>query len=222
MERIFAGEVYEVIPQPSGLVFSYCKEANDDSVLVAYKMLSIDNGTVTDVARNIYLLSKFGSNYRTALQYCENYVTAKSLVLPSGRVLVCSEEGNVALIDADGVVAWTGELKYRGFVPSDMAIYKNALWACYSEPGVLLKFNLTTLREELRIGGTRSPFDKPHYIFVDGGAAIISNTGSNELLRVDLGSYTVENFLEFSEPVYSYFKVKDYAFVLMKSGIYVI
>lgn len=222
MKKIFDGEVYDVIPQSSGVVFSYCKSVIDEQVLVSYKMLSTDTGVITDVAKNIYLLSKFGSNYRTAAAQVANYITAKTLVLPSGGVFICNDTGAATLIDGTGAVAWTGELKYRGVAPSDIAIYKNALWACYSQSGVLLRFNLNTMREELRIGGTRSPFDKPRSIFIDGDIAVITNTGSHKLLKVDLNSYTVSDYKEFTEPVYGYVKVKNYEFVLMESGLYVL
>ena len=49
MKLIFDGEVYEVLALKGGMIFSYCKEANDENVLVAYKMLSFDNGRFTSV-----------------------------------------------------------------------------------------------------------------------------------------------------------------------------
>jgi len=39
MERIFAGEVYDIVPQPNSIIFSYCKEKKDNCVVVGYKML---------------------------------------------------------------------------------------------------------------------------------------------------------------------------------------
>lgn len=222
MERIFAGEIYEVVPQPNGIVFSYCKSSDEDRVLVAYKMLSLDNGMLTDVAKNIYLLSKFGSNYRAAAANCGNYVTAKAIVMPNGRAFACSDSGDTVIIDGDGELLYKGELCYRNQPPADIAAYGNSLWACYARQGVLLRFNMSTMREELRIGGINSPFDKPNDIFIDGSTAVVSCIGSNKLIKVDLNSYTVSDFKEFSEPVYSYVKIREYDFVLMESGLYVI
>ncbi|MBO5020366.1 MAG: hypothetical protein J6D52_06860, partial [Clostridia bacterium] len=174
------------------------------------------------VAKNIYLLSKFGSNYRASSELCNNYVTARSAVLPSGRVFLCSDNGNAYLIDGDGLPVWSGDFKYKGNAPADIAIHKNSLWACYNKSGVLLRFNLNTMREELRIGGEKSPFNKPSDIFVSGDNAIISSVGSNKLLKVDLNSYNVKEYKEFTEPVYSYVKIKNYEFALLKSGLYVL
>ena len=114
MERIFEGEIYEIVPQTQGLVFSYQKAVAGSNVVVAYKMLSLENGIMSDVAKNIYLLSKFGSNYRASSELCNNYVTARSAVLPSGRVFLCSDNGNAYLIDGDGLPVWSGDFKYKG------------------------------------------------------------------------------------------------------------
>ena len=222
MERIFAGEVYEALSQPNEIVFSYCKDLSDDHVLVAYKMFSTENRQLSDVAKNVYLLSKFGVNYRSALERCDNYVTASAVLFPSGSVFVCNTDGGAFLIDADGECAWTGELKYKGSAPSDIAVSKNAIWATYNKSGVLLKYNSATIREELRIGGTSSPFDKPSSIFIDNNVATVSCSGSNKLIKADLENYTVEDYKEFTEPVYSYLKNKDKEYVLMKSGLYVL
>ena len=50
MKQIFAGEIFEVMPLSGGIIFSYCKEKVDENIIVAYKMISFDNGRFTDVA----------------------------------------------------------------------------------------------------------------------------------------------------------------------------
>lgn len=222
MERIFAGEVYEMIAQPNGIIFSYCKSQLGKQALVGYKMISFDSRTLTDVAKNIYQLSKFGSNYRAVATLCTNYISARAITLPSGGVFAVEQNGHATLFDNEGMPAWTGELIYKGNSLSDVALYRNSLWACYSESNVLLRFNLSTMREELRIGGKASPFNKPNNIFIDGNEAVISNVGSNKLVRVNLENFNLQDYMEFNEPIYGYVKVKNYEFVLMKSGIYII
>ena len=85
MKKVFAGEVYEVMPLSGGIIFSYCKDTlEDNNVVVAYKMISFENGKFTDVAKNIYLLTKFGNSYKAVAALCDNYITVKSIVLPNG------------------------------------------------------------------------------------------------------------------------------------------
>ncbi len=222
MKLVFEGKVYELIPQNQGIVFPYRRGGDDQNALVCLKMLSTENGVMSDVAKNIYFISKFGTNYRASLELCSNYVLSRALVLPSGRVFLSSDNGNSYLIDGDGLPVWSGDFKYKGEVPSDIAIYKNSLWASYKTAGVLVRFNLNTMREELRIGGKNTPFNKPCHIFIEGNTAYVSNSGSNKLVKVNLNSYTVEDYKEFSEPIYSFVKVKGNQFVLLESGIYVL
>lgn len=222
MKEIFHGEVYEILPLSNGIVFSYCKDVIDDNVIVAFKMLSFDNGRFTDVAKNIYLLTKFGNNYKMVVDNCDNYITVKSIILPNSKVFLLSADGLAQLIDTDGIPIWKGMLSYRTYTASDIVLYKSCLWACYSECNAMLRYNLNTMREELRIGGNRSPFNKPKSLFVEGENVIVSNQGSQKLTKVNLESYVVTDCEEFPEPVNQYVKVGNYRFVLLKSGIYMI
>ena len=78
------------------------------------------------------------------------------------------------------------------------------------------------MREELRIGGNKSPFDKPQSLFIDGDSVMVSNAGSNKLVQVDLNSYNVFEYEQFSEPVRQYVKVGDNRFAVLDSGLYLI
>ena len=73
MKKLFEGEVYEVLPLRDGIIFSYCKETFDDNVLVAYRMLSFDNGKFSNVENDIYLITKFGNNYKAVACLFENH-----------------------------------------------------------------------------------------------------------------------------------------------------
>lgn len=222
MKKVFSGEVYEVLPISNGVIFSYCKDVVDQNTVVAYKMITFDNGRFTDIAKNIYLLTKFGNNYKAVAAICDNYITAKSIVLPNSKVFLLSADGEARLLGADALPVWTGELKYRGYNATDIALYKNALWASFADCNVLLRYNLTAMREELRIGGNKSPFDKPSGLFVDGDTVMVSNIGSSKLIEVNLNTYSVFDYEEFSEPVRQYVKVGENRFAVLDSGLYLV
>ena len=222
MKKIFSGKVFDVLPLSDGIIFSYCKDVVDQSTVVAYKMITFDNGRFTDIAKNIYLLTKFGNNYKAVAAICDNYITAKSIVLPNSKVFLLSADGEARLLGADALPVWTGELKYRGCNATDIALYKNALWASFADCNVLLRYNLTAMREELRIGGNKSPFDKPSGLFVDGDTVMVSNVGSSKLIEVNLNTYSVFDYEEFSEPVRQYVKVGENRFAVLDSGLYLV
>lgn len=222
MKQIFLGEVYEILPTSNGIVFSYCKEKLDGNVVVSYKMLSFENGHFTDIAKNVYLLTKFGNNYKPIAVLCDNYITVKSILLPNGKVFLLSTDGTAQLVDTDASPIWKGSLVYKNFAPTDIVLYKNALWASYAESNVLLRYNLNTLREELRVGGNKSPFNKPKNIFVENDNAFISNLGSQTITQLNLNSYAVMEYEKFEEPIYQFLKVGDYKFALLESGVYLV
>ncbi len=222
MKTVFEGEVYEILPQSNGIIFSYCKDIIDQNVVVAFKMLSFDTGRFTDIAKNIYLLTKFGNNYKAVMENCDNYITVKSILLPNSKVFLLSTDGTAQLIDTDGTPIWKGLLSYRGANASDIVLYKNSLWTCYADSNVMVRYNLATMREELRIGGNKSPFDKPKSLFIEGNTVTVSNQGSQKLTQVNLDSYTILDCEEFQEPVNQYIKSNNYRFVLLKSGVYMI
>lgn len=220
MERIFSGEVYEMVLQTGGLIFCYNHHMEENRVAVHYKMLSFDNHQMTDVGKNIYKLAKFGGKYRMIEPLCDNYITARAISLPNGKIFLVEQSGGASLFDSDGMPIWTGELRYRNAPPSAIALYKNALWATYDKFNVLLRFNLATMREELRIGGTRSPFDQPCDLFMRGNEAFVSNRGSRKLVRINLDTYAVDDYKEFSEAIHGYVRNDHSEFVLLDSGVY--
>lgn len=222
MKKIFDGKIYELVPKSDGLIFSYRKATVDEGDVVWFKMLSLESGVMSDVGKNAYWNTKFGSNYQVAISLCENYVTAKVVYLPNDRIFICNESGQTYIINADGSVNRTGEMKYRGMPPSSVVLYKNSLWASFQEGNVLLRFSINTMRVELRIGGKMSPFVAPQGIFIEGNKATVCNSESNSLVRINLDTYAVDNYLEFEESVRGYTKINGYEFVHLDSGLYVV
>lgn len=222
MKKIFEGEVYEILPLSNGIIFSYCKEVIDENIVVAFKMLSFDTGRFTDIAKNIYLLTKFGNNYKAVMANCDNYITVKSIILPNLNVFLLSADGTAQLIDIGGTPIWKGTLTYKDVTATDIVLYKNTLWACYADSNVMVRYSLNTMREELRIGGNKSPFNKPKNLFIEDNIVTVSNQGSKKLTQVNLDNYTILDCEEFEEPVNQYIKSGAYRFVLLKSGVYML
>jgi hypothetical protein len=86
----------------------------------------------------------------------------------------------------------------------------------------MVRYNLSTMREELRIGGNKSPFNNPKSLFIEDSCVTVCNHGSKKLTQVNLESYTTLDGEEFEEPVKQYIKADKYRFVLLDSGVYMI
>lgn len=222
MKQIFDGKIYEVFPKSDGIIFPYQKAVIDDGDVVWYKMLSFENSTMSDVSEMVFWNIKFGGNYSAALKLSRNFVCLKSIILPNGRLFLCDENGQVYIIDSDGLINIAGELKYRDELPTSIALYKNSIWASFDNTNVLIRFNINTLRAELRIGGKSSPFNKPKNIFVENNFAYVCNFGSKNIVKVDLDNYSVDEVYTFEEGVHSYVKSGKYEFALLDSGLYLL
>ena len=223
MKKIYSGKIYEILPKSDGIIFPYQKAVVEQGDIVWYKMVSIENSSMTDVSEAIYMNMKFGSNYSVAVSLSKNFVSEKAIMLPDGRLLLCSASGQVFIIDTDGLINISGEIKYKDSAPSSIAFYKNSIWASFRDSNALIRFNLNTMRSELRIGGGKnSPFDSPECVFVAGDRAYVCNSGSNNIIKVDLENYTVDEYLTFEEPVHAYTRSGDSEFVQLSSGLYVL
>lgn len=223
MKKVFNGEVYDILPLKEGMIFSYCKESNDENVLVAYCMLSFDNGRFSNVENDIYLITKFGNNYKAISALCENHIKTKAVTLANGKVFLMQPDGTAQLVDNDATPVWTGKLTYRNCIPSDIAVHNNTLWAVYPDCNVVLSYNLSTMREELRIGGgENSPLKKPRSISISGDCITVCNLESQNIIEINLTNYKVRELETFEEPVYQYLEISNNRFVLLASGLYYI
>jgi len=223
MEQLFQGKVYEILPTQDGIIFSYAnREYEEGMIEISYKMISFDTRRITDIAKNIYMINKFGNSYKMMERLCDNYVTAKSIILPGGKVFLLHDDGSAQVVDADGEPLWTGTLIYHHHLPSDAVLFSDGLWVAYENANVLLKYSLQNMRLELRVGGNNSPFEGPCDLFAEAGELVVCNKNSGTIKSINLNTYNVLEYEKFDEPLLQYVCVKGYRFVALESGLYVI
>ena len=223
MRTLFEGTVVDVILVENGLIIAYICQKDEESVTVAYKMVTFTDGKFTFVQRSLYELSKFGSNNKEFMQNVKNHITSRSLMLASGKTFILEKTGEGKLIDVDGECVWSGVLSYRESAPSGIAVSNRSIWTCYKDASVLIRLNLITMKEELRIGGGKtSPFDKPTDLFIDGNDIYVCNSGNNSIVKININSYAAEIYKQFDSPVYRFIKNDGYEFVVLESGIYLL
>ncbi len=221
MELIFKGEVYEALPDNGGLIFSYFDgHTPEGDLMISFKMLGTETKEPADVHRDVYKLSKFGANYAKILKHCQNYVTAKAVHLNEGKVFVVNTDGTALLFDGDGEPVWQGILKYKNRIPADITVASDGLWGTFPDLDCLVRFNAATMRNELRLGKKGELFNAPKGIFAEGDCLYVSSFEGKKVLKVNLKTYEITELYKFSEEVYSYFRLHDREFALLKSGIY--
>lgn len=222
MDQISNLKAISLLPLPDGILFAYCAERLENMYRVAYKMVSFTSGKVSNVTKSIFMLTKFGPHYKSFAHKLKNYLTCFSILLEDGQVFVVEKDGSATLFDTDGLELWQGKLLYENTAPGGIAPNGGSLWVSYPEHNVLVRYNLKTLRQELRIGGQSSPFQKTEGIFPAGSKLFVCSSGSNSIWKLDTANYSTELFHQFDEPVYNYLFINNYEIAQLESGIYLL
>lgn len=222
MDQITNLQAVSLLPTSDGIIFAYCAEKLENMYRVGFKTVSFTDGRVSNVAKSVYMHAKFGPYYKTFADKIENYLTCFSLPMEDGQTFVVERNGNATVFAADGLELWQGKMLYKNTAPGGIAPQGRCLWASFPEHNVLVRYNLKTLRQELRIGGSDSPFNGSEGLFPAGNKLFVCNTGSNSIWKLDTANYATELLNQFDEPVYEYFFINNYEVVRLESGIYVL
>ncbi len=222
MNKISPHKALSLLALPAGFVFAYPFEISEGAMKVGYKMVSFDTGKISNVTNNIYTLTKFGSEFKRFLRDIKNFISCSSAVLTDGRVFVSEQDGRATLYSPDGEALYRDTLTYGGTAPSSVSAAGETLWAAYKERNTIVKYNINTMREELRIGGASSPFQAPVSVFPAGTKLFVCNEGSRDIWKIDTTDYKTELYFQFEEPVYDYKFIDKYEIVSLESGIYLL
>lgn len=222
MKQVLGSEAAGLLPLPNGFVI-ITKSIDGEKEKVGFKLISFDTYTMSTVSRKVFMLAKFGQNYPAFEMQVEDPVFCKVALLPDGRVFTATQDGRAKVMDENGYVTWQGTLRYNGQAADEIAVDGYDLWASFSNSNAIIYFNMRTMREELRIGGpdTKSLICGPEGIWLTShNSMLVCNSGSNNILEINLKDYTVSVYAEFNEPVHKFIKVNSNELVLLDSGVY--
>lgn len=218
-----------MLPLPGGFLFVASQseyeekqgEQESKRMLVSYRMCSFERAAVVPVTRSVYLQAKLGPNYGFFEHQLKDLLNYICVPLPEKRTLMLYRTGDASIFAADGEIVWTGRLSYHESGPADAVCSGNSVWVTFPDGDTIVRYNARTMREELRIGSKRdNAFSKPYGLWLQDGALMVSNAASQNIERVDVDAYTVEQYAQFEEPVYQYLKINSNEIVLLRSGIY--
>ncbi len=225
MKKLFSEKIYDILPVDNGFIFVYRRPEVENMIAVSYKSVSLDNGVVTQRSRGEYEFVKYGERPEGAGYAIGNSVLCNCVTLDNGNLFIVSPKGEAKMVGADGLIQWEGTIRYKDCGPSAIAHFGHTLWASFAEKNALIRFNLRTMREELRIGGSAdSSFSYPEGIWINDhtGKLIICNSKARNLLEVDVKTYTVEEKAVFDEPVHKYLCIDNREIVVLDSGLYLL
>lgn len=223
MKTVFKGEVINAVASDNGLVIAYVHEKTEDKLMVAYKAVSFDNGKINNVPRNFYGLSKFGTNYKEIMGKIKSHIYTNSVLLENGKIFTLDTDGTAILFDTDGEMLWKGELIYRDTLPTGIAVCSRHLWVAFGTLNVIMRMNLTTMHEELRLGGGKEPpFINPINLYADDDEIFVCTENSKEILAVNTNTYAINTYKSFEKNVKQYFRSGKYEFAVLDDGIYLL
>ena len=222
MRLIAKDKVFSLHPLPDGFLYSYLVEQEGEQVAVSYKMVSFSGGKISNVTKSVYMLTKFGSAYKGFMKKIKNYLTCFALPLENGHCFVIERDGSAALFGAEGGEIWSGTLLYKKASPGGIAVNGDSLWISFTDSNVLIRYDLKSLRQELRIGGEHSPFNKPSGLFPAGSKIFICSLEDNCIWKMDTATYDAELYFPFDEPVKDYKFIQKYEIAVLESGIYLL
>ena len=223
MKKIYGDNSLSLFPLENGFLIVTKEDENTDMVSVGYKLVDFSNYTLAPVTKDVYQQAKFGKNYKAFELQVRNYVTSKTVKLENGNVFAVNTDGEAKVMDKNGYVEWQGTVNYKGHAPADIAIFGDTVWASYPHSNVLIRFNLSSMREELRIGGDGdNAFDKPEGLWIkaDEQKLLVCCSGSKKILELDIKNYNLFEYAEFHEPVHEYIDIQSNEMVLLDSGVY--
>ncbi len=223
MTRIFDSSALSIFPLSDGMLFAYCQSLEGERMTVGFKSVSFDSGVMSNVTPDFFSVAKFGAKYKSFLFQIKNPVTCKVAYLPNGNIFLADDKGDCKIMSRDINTVWSGNLSHKDSPISGVAVDGNSLWCSYKDSGILVRYNTRTMRDELRLGGGKNTvISSPKGIYICDGLMRVCDCDAGKIFEIDLSSYAMNIYREFSEPVHQYIKIRSHEIVLLDSGIYLL
>ncbi|MCQ2735298.1 MAG: hypothetical protein MJ212_05065 [Alphaproteobacteria bacterium] len=188
MKQLLGNGVFDITPIDSGLIVVDRKPDPVKGVQIIYEYVPSSNpNNVRSIAKQTYASAKYRDRYDDYKQYIGHYLIPKIAPVSNDSDFIMLPNGESFLFVNGGKLKWHGNITYKDESPADIAVYGNNLWCSFASNNSLVRFDLRTMREELRIGGSEdSAFNMPKGIWADRdtGHLFVCNTGSNSITEL--------------------------------------
>lgn len=221
MRKIFAFEVFDIIPYHDGIIISQKELYNGTSYKVSFLMYNVNAMKTVPVTKDIYLGFKFGENYEAITEEIGDYVSCEATVFKNGSVGIVYPTGEAGLFDKKGRNIWTGDLLYRDCPINSIVADGTQFWTAIPLQNSIISYSVVHKKFSMRIGSENSPtFNEPISVSLYGNELFVCNAGSKKIRTVSLDNYLANDYKQFEEPVYKYLRSAGKEFVVLSSGVY--
>ena len=222
MQKI-VDSVYDIIAFSNGIIFTKKRVLENGSVKVNFYGYDIKRMQKTPVTKSVYLLSKFGPEYKKIAEQLGDYVSCDAEILPSKHVVVVYNSGETGIFSPDGEMVWSSDLNYQGSEISGAVADGNQIWSVVPEKNCVVNYSISHKKFSMRIGSSQSTsFQNPVSISKYDNELFICNAESKKVRTINLKDYSVNDFRIFDEPVYKYLRSCGREIVVLESGVYVL
>ncbi len=223
MRKICDIEILHPVRTENGFVFMTPKSNDGENTVINYKIYDFASNEITPVTRSVYLLNKFGINFESFQGSFKKYLNCRIVGLPSKRQAVIHPDGEVEIYDNFSSVIFSKNLSYGDEAPFGAFCTENDIWMSYKDSECLIKYSVTGLVQQFRIGGKAlDSFGTPEGIWADDKKVLFCDSKNHKISQIDLDEFEISDYYLFDEPVHEYFKYKTDEIVFLDSGAYIL
>ncbi len=221
MKRILNVNITDIVPFSKGLIFIRREKTADNLNKVSFFSYDASSGEITSVTKGVYLLNKFGMGYEAISAKLGDFITCDTAKLPNHHTVVIYPTGEMGHFDDKGKLLKTGDLYYNNAPARDAAFDGNSIWSVVPGRNAVIRYSIGAQKIIMRIGGDdNTAFNMPISVSYYDDGLYVCNKASCEIRHIDINTFNVTDYLEFSEPVNKYFRFKEKEIVVLDSGIY--
>lgn len=222
MQKI-VDSVYDIIAFSNGIIYTKKTVLENGSVKVNFYGYDIKRMQKTTVTKSVYLLNKYGPEYKKIAEQLGDYVSCDSDILPSKQVVVVYSSGETGLFSKEGDMVWSSDLNYQGSAISGVVCDGRQIWSVIPDKNCVVSYSISHKKFTMRIGSYDSvSFSHPVSISKYDNELFVCNEGSRKVRTINLKDYSVNDFRIFDEPVYKYIRSCGKEIVVLESGVYVL
>ncbi len=222
MQKI-VDSVYDIIAFSNGIIYTQKTVLENGSVKVNFFGYDIKRMQNTPVTKSVYLLNKYGAEYKKIAEQLGDYVSCDADIMPSKHTVVVYESGESGIFSPNGDMIWSSDLNYQGCEINGVAADGRQFWSVVPDKNCVVSYSISHKKFSMRIGSVESTsFQHPVSITKYDNELFVCNTESRKVRTINLNDYSVNDFRIFDEPVYKYLRSCGKEIVVLESGVYVL